>query len=52
MLAALVAFGHFLGFFALASALSLQLGLLSENLSVDSASDSRISTCSRVSKLS
>ena len=31
LFAALVAFGHFLGFFALAAALSLQLGLLREN---------------------
>ena len=35
--AALVAFGHFLGFFALASALSLQLGLLRENPDADVA---------------
>ena len=35
--AALVAFGHFLGFFALASALSLQLGLLREQPDADIA---------------
>ncbi len=35
--AALVAFGHFLGFFALASALSLQLGLLREHPDADVA---------------
>lgn len=35
--AALVAFGHFLAFFALTAALVLQLALLTESLSVDTA---------------
>ena len=37
LLAALAAFGHFLAFFALASALALQLGLLSASIGADTA---------------
>ena len=37
LLAALVAFGHFLAFFALAAALVLTLALINESMSVDKA---------------
>jgi len=37
LLAALVAFGHFLAFFALAAALVLELALISESLTVETA---------------
>ena len=48
--AALVAFGHFLAFFALAAALVLELALLTESLSVDTAR--RIQRADRVMGLS
>ena len=50
LLAALVAFGHFLAFFALAAALVLTLALINESMSVDKAR--RVRRADRVAGLS